>query len=156
MELSLTKSNTGTVYNLLEFVPIAPAEIYFENEFGAIKDNKVYLTGTDTVAPINEIAFFELYTYKKSHATLINMAMLAILFVGANFLLPLPWSEFALIGLALFAVFLIFYAPKKYYVQIVLGQAEKFRHSVKRRQVQDVKTLIEEYKRYCFQLSKKQ
>lgn len=144
--MELTLKRTPGILGLMEFGTTEKCTvIYFENDFGMIKNGKVTIYNANTVYGAEEITSIELVEDKPKNYPAKKISLLIVLAA----LLLLPWNA-GLITISTIATtaLLFFKQPIPYWVKITLGEGETHRITITKNEVNDAKSFIKKYNKY--------
>ena len=135
------------VYDLIEYQLKEKPPVYFENDFGVIRDGKITFYPPNLTLDLTEIAFIDLKVATKRNKIALSLAgllFLASFYFTSGHLHVLP----VLFSSLIFFVCYNFHKRKIYFIQIVLCKIERKVIPITAGQADEAKILIRKYDRY--------
>jgi len=132
---------------LAEFKAANEGAVYFENDFGILKEKKIILHEQDVIYGIKEIAYMRLFTSQRKDNTLSVLSLFAIGVVAVFgwfhiYILPMLFAA-ALIGTAL-----LLKKRQNYFLQIVFCRTQQKFIPIKKSQIAECNVFITQFAHY--------
>lgn len=145
-KMELTLKRTPGILGLMEFGTTEKCPIiYFENDFGMIKNGKVTIYNANAVYVVDELTNIELIEEKPKNYPAKKISLLIVLAA----LLLSPWNSGLITICAIATMALLFFKqPVPYWVKIISIEGVNNRIPITKDEVNDAKSFIKKYNKY--------
>lgn len=132
---------------LTEYKTVNESAVYFENEFGIIKDKKVIFHEQDIMIESKEIAYMRLFTQRQK-----SRSAAALIFMAIAGIIVFSWLHMLLItgltAVCLIVAALMLRNRENYYIQIVLCKTQQRFIPIRKKQIAACSAFITQYAHY--------